>query len=158
MRRLFPALLVASALLFSAPPVAERINQVDVYHGVKVADPYRWLENLDSPKTQAWIKAERAYTGSWFSAAPGRAQAIERMKRLWNFDRTPLYQKDGSLAGIVVRGRRIFFLRQMGSENQPVLYVRDTPESQPRVLLNVNALAVESLFITSTAVAALPAL
>jgi prolyl oligopeptidase len=130
--------------------VAERINQVDVYHGVKVADPYRWLEDLDSPKTQAWIKAQRAYTDSWFQAAPGRAQAMERVKRLWNFDRTPLRQNDGSRAGIAVRDRRIFFLRQTGLENQPVLYVRDTPESQARVLLDVNTLAADGTAALST--------
>jgi hypothetical protein len=91
----------ALALLLAIVPVTERGTQVDDYHGVKVADPYRWLEDLDSPQTQAWVKSQRAYTEGWFAAAPQRGAMLARMKRLWNHDRMPLY---GSNAGILVRG------------------------------------------------------
>jgi prolyl oligopeptidase len=131
---------LALALLLAAAPPAERGDQIDDYHGVKVADPYRWLEDLDSPQTQAWVNAQRAYTGAWFAAAPQRAPMLARMRRLWNHDRMPLY---GSKAGILVRGGRIFFLQQNGLANQPVLYVRDTPDAAPRVLLDINALAAD---------------
>jgi len=124
----------ALAFLMAAYPVSERIDQVDDYHGVKVADPYRWLEDLDSPKTQAWVEAQRAFTRAWFAGVPGREAAIERMRRLWNFDRTP--------PDIIVRGDRVFFLKQTGLENQPVLYVRQGG-GEPRVVLDANRLSAD---------------
>ena len=143
--------VILALLLASVPPaerpLAVRGPQTDDYHGVKVADPYRWLEDLDSPQTQAWVKSQRAFTDSWFAAAPERAPMLARMKRLWNHERMPLR---GSNAGIVVRGGHVFFLQQTGLANQPVLYVRDTPEGQPRVLLDSNALAADGTASLST--------
>ncbi len=151
MKSALALLLVCSLSLVAAgPPATERVGQIDDYHGVKVADPYRWLEQLDSPKTKAWVEAQRAYANSWFSAAPGRDRARERMKQLWNFDRTPLYQGSGAFAGIVVRGQRQFLLRQAGLQNQPVLLVRDKPDAALRVLLDVNTLAADGTAALST--------
>ncbi len=138
---------VALALLLATVPVTERGAQVDDYHGVKVADPYRWLEDLDSPQTQAWVASQRAYTGAWFAAAPQLPPMLARMKRLWNHDRMPLY---GSNAGIVVRGGRIFFLQQTGLANQPVLYVREGTDAPPRVLLDLNTVAADGTASLST--------
>ena len=99
------------AFLLAAVPPSDRGPQTDVSHGVKVADPYRWLEELDSPQTRAWVKLQRAFTDAWFAAAPERAPMLARMKRLWNHERMPL---NGSKAGVVVRGGRVFFLQQTG--------------------------------------------
>lgn len=125
---------------FAQPPAAPRGPQTDTLHGHTIADPYRWMEDLDSPQTTTWVQAERAYTESWFQHAPQRATLLARMKTLWNFDRTP--RREDS-AGYLVRGGRTFFLKQSGLQNQPVLYVQDGPNAARRPLLDVNALAAD---------------
>ena len=70
------------------------------------------------------------------------------MKQLWNFEYMPL-TPDGA-AGLMVRGGRIFFLRQGGSDNQPILYVQDSAKAQPRVLLDPNTLSSEGTVAIST--------
>ena len=75
---------------FAAYPEAERAQQVDDYHGTKVSDPYRWMEDVDSPQTRAWVKQEQAFTESWFAKAPRRAAWLQRMKELSNYEQMPL--------------------------------------------------------------------
>ena len=138
MKTLRSLLIVAfvPAAFAAEMPKTERLEHTDAVHGTVIADPYRWLEDLDSDRTRAWVKTQQAYTEAWFSKAPGRAQALARMQRLWNFERTPG-------RGVVERGARIFLMRQNGRQNQPVLYVRDSATATPRVLLDVNQLAVD---------------
>src|SRR3712207_236426 len=95
-----PALLAAGALLAATWPAAapaqtqpqglqypatRRGDQVDDYHGTRVGDPYRWLEDVDSPETRAWIDAQNALTRSYLDAVPGRAAMRERLTRLWDY-------------------------------------------------------------------------
>jgi prolyl oligopeptidase len=65
-------IVVSSYTAMAAYPEAERVNQTDDYHGTKVSDPYRWMEDVDSSKTRAWVKSEQAVTEAWFATAPGR--------------------------------------------------------------------------------------
>jgi prolyl oligopeptidase len=129
-------------------PEAERSNHVDTYHGTKVPDPYRWMEDVDSDKTRAWVKAEQAFTEEWFSKAPERAAWQKRMAALWKFEQMPL-SPDG-IAGVMARGGRIFSLRQGGNENQPVVYVQDGPNGKPRPLLDPNAMSKQGTVAIST--------
>jgi prolyl oligopeptidase len=145
--RLFLSLFV-SLISAAELPKTDRIDHTEVLHGVTIADPYRWLEDLDSEKTRAWVKAEQAYTEAWFAKAAGRQEALARMKRLWNFERMPP-RLDG-YAGIIERGGRVFFLRQSGQQNQAVLYVRDSGSANARVLLDVNNLAADGTAAIST--------
>ena len=74
----------------SAPlayPAARRGNFVDHYHGVRVADPYRWMEELDSPETRAWVESEAALTESYLAAIPAREAIRKRLTELWNYER-----------------------------------------------------------------------
>jgi hypothetical protein len=64
-------------------PVAERVEQVDVYHGVEVSDPYRWLENETSAETQAWIAAQDEITGRFFDRVPERGEATAYLQDHW---------------------------------------------------------------------------
>ena len=79
MRSLLPASLLPLAIAATvsaqtpAYPVAAKGTQVDVYHGTSIADPYRWLENTDSPETKAWVEAENKVTFSYLSAIPERS-------------------------------------------------------------------------------------
>lgn len=133
-------LIAMLSTAFAQPPAARRDAQVDDYHGERIADPYRWMEDADSPETRQWVQEERAYTEAWFKAAPQRAVLLNRMKALWNFERMP--RRDEG-AGYLVRGGRTFFLKQSGLQNQPVLYVQDSGRTAPRVLIDVNALAAD---------------
>jgi prolyl oligopeptidase len=115
-------------------PVAARGDHVDDYFGEKVADPYRWMEDIDSPQTAAWVAAERACTAAEFAKMPERAAIRSRLKELWNFPKFGLPQKRGSL---------MFFTKNDGLQNQPVLYVVDGASGTPRALIDPNTLSKE---------------
>lgn len=67
-------------------PEAKRVEQVDDYFGTKVADPYRWLEQLDSDETKAWVEAQRKLTSDYLSQIPERARIKDRLTELWNYE------------------------------------------------------------------------
>src|SRR5262245_34751409 len=70
-----------------AYPEARRADQVDDYHGTKVADPYRWREDPDSTETRAWVDAENKVTFSYLEQIPERSAIKERLTKLWNYER-----------------------------------------------------------------------
>ena len=133
--------LLSSKTAAAAPPVpTRRDNTVETLHGVKVADPYRWLEDGGSPEVNAWTDAQNAHTRRVLDAIPGRADLEARM---WSL------HEIGSLGAPVprpvhsarARGWRYFYTRRDGKQNQPVLYVREGLGGIDRALVDVNALA-----------------
>ena len=70
-----------------AYPPSPRQPQVDLYHGIEVADPYRWLEDPQSAETQAWIEAQNQLTFDYLAALPGRDTLNQRLTALWNYER-----------------------------------------------------------------------
>src|SRR6266536_4396794 len=70
----------------SYPPTA-KVDQIDDYHGTKVADPYRWLEDDNSPQTAAWVEAQNKVTFAYLERIPARALLKQRLTRLWNYER-----------------------------------------------------------------------
>ena len=68
-------------------PAARKSDVVDDYHGTKVADPYRWLEDADSPESRAWIEAQNALTFGHLEKIPERTKLRERLTKLWNYER-----------------------------------------------------------------------
>ena len=68
-------------------PPTRRIDQVDDYHGTKVADPYRWLEDVDAPETQAWVEAQNRVTFAYLEQITERTKIRERLTALWNHPR-----------------------------------------------------------------------
>ncbi len=122
-------------------PPAARGPQVDNYHGTSVADPYRWLENPDSPETRAWIQAENALTSSYLSAIPERAAIRARLQEVQN------YQRYGS--GFKAGGRYFYYMNT-GLQSQNVLYVQDGRNAKPRVLLDPNAMSKDGIVSLST--------
>jgi prolyl oligopeptidase len=138
------AITLAAPLLAQTPlkyPVAARGTQVDTYHGTSVADPYRWLENPDSPETRAWIQAENAVTFGYLGAIPERAQIRARLEQAQN------YVKYG--AGFKAGGRYFFYMNT-GLQSQNVLYVQDSRNDKPRVLLDPNTLSSTGIVALST--------
>jgi prolyl oligopeptidase len=112
-------------------PSTRRIDHVDTYHGIKVEDPYRWLEDdvRNSPDVAAWVKAENQLTESYLAAIPQREAIRRRLTELWNFAQYSPYMKEGG---------RYYFSKNDGLQNQPVLYVTESLEATPRVLLDPN--------------------
>ncbi|MCK6458670.1 MAG: prolyl oligopeptidase family serine peptidase [Planctomycetes bacterium] len=115
----------------SYPPAAE-VDVVDTYHGTAVADPYRWLEEEDSPATRAWIEAQNEVTREYLDDLPGRERIRGRLESLWNIERYAIPSKAGG---------RYFYARNDGLQNQYVLFVADALDAEPRVLLDPNALS-----------------
>ena len=115
-------------------PNAPTSDAVDDYHGTKIADPYRPLENPDSPETRKWIEAENRLTESWLAGVPNRAKLLERLTTLWNYERYSPPFREGGL---------YFFQKNDGLQNQAVLYVFPRLDAAPRVLLDPNALSKE---------------
>src|SRR5258708_31390366 len=103
----------------SAPPAARRADVVDDYHGVKVADPYRWLEDVASPETQAYAKAQNARFRA-FVDSPARDAIRKRLAELIDYRRVSLPQRLGNETFF-----RYIIGRNTGLQNQDVYYVRD---------------------------------
>jgi len=113
-------------------PSAARGTQVDAYHGVSITDPYRWLEDTDSPETKAWVEAENKLTDAFLATIPERAAIKNKLTLLWNYARYSAPFKEGG---------RYFFFQNTGLQNQSVLHVQDGRNSPPRVLLDPNLLS-----------------
>jgi prolyl oligopeptidase len=125
-------------------PPARKSNQVDDYHGVKVADPYRWLEDPDSAESRVWIEAQNKLTFGYMDQIPERAKIKDRITKLWNYERYGMPYKGGE---------RYFFLRNDGLQNQSALYTMDSLEGSPRVLLDPNKLSADgTVALTGTTV------
>jgi len=141
----FSVLLVAGTLSAqtSAPltyPSAARGPHVDVYHGVSIADPYRWLEDVDSPATTAWVAAENSLTDSFLASIPQRQAIRTRLTQLWNYERFSAPFKENG---------RYFYFQNSGLLNQNVLYVQDGRNETARVLLDPNVLSTDGTIALS---------
>jgi prolyl oligopeptidase len=115
-----------------AYPKPKTVEQVDDYHGVKVADPYRWLEDTDSADTHAWVEAENKLTFGYLEQIPYRNAIRERMMKLWNFERFTVPQQQGG---------RYFYQHNNGLQNQNVLLVAESLNAESRQLLDPNTLS-----------------
>jgi prolyl oligopeptidase len=138
----FAVRLCAAAFVTAAVAAAQTMpyphprkdNVVDDYHGVKIADPYRWLENTDSPETAAWVEAENKVTQSYLAGIPGRAAFKDRLTTLYNYERFGAFFRAGN---------RYIVSRNDGLQNQNVLYVADSLHGPERVLLDPNTLRAD---------------
>ena len=118
------------------PPPARRDDIVDVLHGVEVADPYRWLEDGDSPEVTAWVEAQNARTRAVLDALPQREPLHRRFLALL---------EAGSVGAPHVGGDRVFTLERYGDLDQAVVVVRSAvdPSAPPRVLVDPHAQAAD---------------
>ncbi|HEX4567293.1 MAG TPA: prolyl oligopeptidase family serine peptidase, partial [Vicinamibacterales bacterium] len=123
--------ITAQQLTYPAP---HKINQVDDYHGTKVADPYRWLEDDNSQETAAWVKSENAVTFPYLEKIPFRAALQSRVVALNN------YAKYSSPSH---KGPYYFFFKNDGIQPQSVLYIQKGFTGTPEVLINPNTWSKE---------------
>ena len=113
-------------------PETGTVEQVDDYHGTRVADPYRWLEQdvRASAAVADWVKRQNELTFGYLSRIPGRDAIRARLTELWDYERFGVPER---------RGGRYFFSRNDGLQNQSVLYVQESLTAAPEVLLDPNA-------------------
>ena len=113
-------------------PVTPKDGTVDEYFGVKVPDPYRWLENDTSAQTAAWVKEENKVTDAYFATIPHRKALAERLKQVADYEKVgiPFF-----------RHGKWYFYKNDGLQNQSVMYVMDQLGGEPRVFLDPNLLS-----------------
>jgi prolyl oligopeptidase len=115
-------------------PQAPKGNQVDDYHGVQVADPYRWMEDDRSPETVQWVKAENQVTFSYLEKIPYRTQVMKRLEQLFNYPKyTAPFRREESY----------IFAKNDGLQNQNVLYIQKGLEAVPELLLDPNKFSAD---------------
>ena len=112
-------------------PPTRRVDVVDDYHGTTVADPYRWLEDLESPDTAAWVAEQNRLTESYLSRQPMRAYFQQRIQQLWDFPKTTIP---------IVEAGRLFYRRNSGLQMQAPLFTRASLAAPPTLLIDPNAL------------------
>jgi len=127
--------LAATALVAQAPPAyptTRKGNVVTDYHGTKVADPYRWLEDDRSAETAAWVEAQNKVTQAYLGAIPERKAIEAHLTQLWN------YEKFGAPSK---RGNYYTYTYNTGLQNQALLFVTTDLKEKGRVLLDPNGLS-----------------
>jgi prolyl oligopeptidase len=134
---IFPLLiLVASGPLAEAQrlqyPASKKGDVVDTFHGTSIADPYRWMEDLGSSETVAWIGAQNAITNAYLGKLPHRETLRKRITELWDYPKVSLPVREGG---------RLFYRKNSGLQKQSVLYLRRTLSGPPRIVLDPNKLS-----------------
>lgn len=112
-------------------PQTPKGDAVDHYGSISVADPYRWLEDLDSPEVAAWVAAQNAVTFAHLESLPRRAELKRRLTELWDYSRTTLP---------IVENGRLFYAQNSGLQRQAPVYMRSGVFDQPTLLIDPNAL------------------
>jgi prolyl oligopeptidase len=122
-------------------PEAPRSDVTDTLHGTPIPDPYRWLEDLDSPETTTWVKAQQTLTESYLAQIPEREPLKKRLTQAWDYDKHGLPTR---IAG------RLFYTRKTGLQNQGVHYWRDDKPNAPEtLLLDPNTLSPDGTIAVS---------
>src|SRR5579859_1466284 len=128
------SVVISAAVFAQSPPVAEKKPVIDIFHGTKVLDNYRWLEDGNNPQTQKWVEQEMAYTRALLDPLPGRAAIHKRLTELLSI---------GIVTPPQIAGHHYFYTKREGMQNQPILYVRDALNGPDRVLVDANQLAAD---------------
>ena len=115
-------------------PQAQRSDTADDYFGVQVADPYRWMEDMDASETAAWIAAQNKLVEPYLASIPLRDRLRERLAEVWNYPRRSTPWR---------KGPWYFEFRNDGLQNHSVLYVQEGLGGQARALLDPNAWSVD---------------
>ena len=115
-------------------PEARVSAQVDELHGVAVPDPYRWMEDIDSEETRAWVEASNEVTNAYLEGIESREAIRGKLEKLWNYERYGAPWSEGG---------RYFFSKNDGLQNQSVYYWTKSLEAEPKVMLDPNVLAAD---------------
>lgn len=147
MKKLIPIFLAAIILLTvscyrngAKYPKTKKVDVVDTYFGIKVHDPYRWLENDSAAEVAEWVKEQNAVTNEYLSKIPFRASIKERLTSLWNYTTMSAPFKEGG---------KYFFYKKEPGQNQAVLFMQETLDSEPKVVLDPNKLSADGTVAVS---------
>ncbi|MEA2106367.1 MAG: prolyl oligopeptidase family serine peptidase [Bacteroidota bacterium] len=110
-------------------PETKKVDQVDEYFGTKVEDPYRWLEDDRSAETEQWVKAQNKVTFDYLEQIPFREKIKNRLTQLWDYE---------TMGAPFKKGDKYFFYKNDGLQNQAVLYMQESLEDEPEVLIDPN--------------------
>ncbi|MGC1171719.1 MAG: prolyl oligopeptidase family serine peptidase, partial [Candidatus Acidiferrales bacterium] len=113
--------------LISPPPFSDSERVTEILHGVSVTDPYRWLEDQDSPRTRNWIESQTQYARTYLDNIPGRDQIRKRIKEFLAVETYDSLQKAGT---------RYFFRKRLPDQEQPCIYMREGAEGEDQLLLD----------------------
>ncbi len=139
----FKSIIVVSTFVIINPvlaqnpynyPPTEKQNSSDTYFGSIITDPYRWLEDDKSPKTEAWVKAQNVCTQKYLSQISQRDKIKTRLTELWNFNKQSAPFKKGNL---------FFCYKNNGLQNQNVFYIKKTIKDEGQILLDPNTLSID---------------
>ena len=122
------AALSTMTLLAALPPETRKADTVDVIHGVSIPDPYRWLEDQNSPETRAWLKMQMDYAASFFNAVPQRPAIVKRLTELMRVESQDVLHAGGYF----------FFTKRTPEQDQAVLLVRRGAAGKDEVLIDPN--------------------
>src|SRR5687767_427457 len=125
-------LVTTTALATQAPfkyPQTRKVDHVDVYHDVKVPDPYRWLEDDNAEETKQWVAAQNKVTFAYLEQIPFRKQLFDRLWRLYEYERYSAPSR---------KGPYYFFSKNTGHQQQSVLYIQRGFDGKPEVLIDPN--------------------
>ncbi|MFD1820151.1 prolyl oligopeptidase Serine peptidase. MEROPS family S09A [Pseudarcicella hirudinis] len=115
-------------------PNTPKIEHIDEYHGVKVSDPYHWLEDDRSAETAAWVKEENKVTFDYLSKIPYRQQFKDRLEKVFNY---PKYSAPSR------KGEYFYFYKNDGLQNQAVLYRQKGLDGVPEEIIDPNKLSTD---------------
>jgi len=113
-------------------PSARKVDVVDTYFGTRVADPYRWMEDLNAPDVKQWVDAENAVTFKYLDALPVRNALKKRLTELYDYPRVTMPRYEG---------RRWFYSRNTGLQRQSVVFTRETLNARETIAIDPNALS-----------------
>jgi len=113
-------------------PTAKTVDSSDVYYGTTVPDPYRWMENEADPDLKMWIDAQNKITDDFLAQIPYKQKIFDRLMEVYNYEKRSMPSK---------RGGKYLFYKNDGLQNQYVLYIQDSPESEAKVFLDPNTLS-----------------
>lgn len=113
-------------------PYARKVDTVDTYFGTKVPDPYRWLEDDNSDSTKKWVDAENKVTQDYLSKITFRDKIRDRLRQIWNFEK---------MSAPYSKGKRYFYSKNDGMQNQSVLYYKEGLNGEGKMLLDPNTLS-----------------
>ncbi|MBI3134548.1 MAG: S9 family peptidase [Bacteroidetes bacterium] len=114
-------------------PETKKVDTVDTYFGVDVADPYRWLENDTSAETEAWVKAQNETSFGYLKKIPYRQELIDRLTKKWNYERISAPFKEGDYS---------YYYKNDGLQNQSVLYRKDA-SGKDELFLDPNTFSAD---------------
>lgn len=129
-RNIFITLFALSSLVEGFEyPNSEKSNQIDTYHGIQVADPYRWLEDLNLTQTQTWIKKQNRFTSEYLTKIPHRDKIENRLRELINY---PRYSAPFKI------GKYLLFAKNEGLQNQSIIYIQNELTGESKIFLDPN--------------------